>query len=135
MLCIFAIWKIIQILGKIFLIQFLYIFGKKMFLLKNTGRKCVIMKIILFFDVMKNGKNLSFKSLSIFSVITDCFLTRKWGTLEHARRDIWILDCRILLLLAFFKLLENKASIRKSFSFPFLQIVLIKTSKVYLKKI
>ena len=35
-----------------------------MFLLKNTGKKCAIRKIILFFDVMKNGKNLSFKTLS-----------------------------------------------------------------------
>ena len=28
------------------------------------------------------------QNIVIFNVITDCFLIRKWGTLEHARRDV-----------------------------------------------
>ena len=53
---IFIIRKIFQILWKIFLIPFLYIFFKKNFLLKNIRSKCFIRKINLcFFDVMKNS--------------------------------------------------------------------------------
>ena len=37
---------------------------EKMFLLTNIRSKCVIRKINLFFDVMKDGESFSFKSLS-----------------------------------------------------------------------
>ena len=110
-------------------------FWKKDVLIKKYRKKMCYNENNSIFWRHEKWQKFILQKFVIFNVITDCFLTRKWGTLEHARRDIWILDCRILLLLAFFKLLENKASIRKSFSFPFLQIVLIKTSKVYLKKI
>ena len=113
-------------------------FWKKDVLIKKYRKKMCYKENNSIFWRHEKWQKFILQKFVIFNVIPDCFLIRKWGTLEHARRDVWknlrILDCRILLLLAFFKLLENHASIGKSFSFPFLQILLIKTSKLYLKK-
>ena len=80
----------------------------------------------LFFDIMKNGQIFSSKVYH-FQTITDSFLVEKRGTLERARRHVWV-----AFVLAFFKLLiieENHLG-RDSTS-HFLQNILIITSNVY----
>ena len=55
-------------------------FWKKMFFSTNIKNKCVTRKINLFFDVMKNGQNFSFKSFSFSMWSQIAFWYRNW---EH----------------------------------------------------
>ena len=121
MLCfIFAIQKMFQLLWKIFFIPSLCILEKKV-LLTNIRNKYVIKEVNLYFcDVIEMAK-FFLQLFIIFNIITDSFLIEKWGTLEHARGCLYrnLSIVRKAFILAFFKLLENKESFGKSFSFPF----------------
>ena len=56
-------------------------------------------------------------------MVTDLFLVEKWGTLERAKRYVYKnllnLNCQDSICFGIFKLLKNKESFGKSFSFPF----------------
>ena len=82
----------------------------------------------LFFGAIENGLLQKFV---IFNMITDCFLVEKWRTLEHAGKHVCKnLIARLVVVLAFVKLLKNEESFVKSFSHC-LQNVLIKTVNAY----
>ena len=70
------------------------------------------------------------KMFLIFNMITDSFLVKKWGTLEHARRyvckNLLNLDFQDSICFAFFKLFKNVVSFGKSSLSHFLQDVLRK---------
>ena len=110
----------------IFLIDTVLVFlflKKKMSLLTNTRNKVVIWKINFYFWTSRKMAIFFLKMFLILNMITDSFLVKKWGTLEHARRyvckNLLNLDCQDSIWFAFFKLLKNEVSFGKSFSFPF----------------
>ena len=95
-------------------------FSKKMSLLTNTRNKCVMRNINLFLASWKMAK--LFASKVFHFQYDDRVLVYKWGTSERAGRyvckNLWNLDCQDSIYLAFFKLLKNEESFRKSFSLP-----------------
>ena len=83
---------------------------KKSILLNKTKSKCVIRKMAKF----------SLQKFVIFSMITDFFLVKKWGTLQVARR-LKTYVVKKVFLLAFLKLLKNKIHLGRVFPSPFMQ--------------
>ena len=83
---------------------------KKSILLNKTKSKCVIRKMAKFF----------LQKFVIFSMITDCFLVKKWGTLQVARR-LKTYVVKKVFLLVFLKLLKNKIHLGRVFPSPFMQ--------------
>ena len=119
MLCfVFAVRKVLQILWKIVLILSLYIF-KKYSVFDKYKKQYVIN--LSFLTLWKMAK-FFLQMFVVFNMITDSFLVEKRRTLERARRYV----CKNLLYFdisifvwAFIKLLRNKESFGKSFSFSF----------------
>ena len=107
-----------------------FILEKKMSLLTNTRNKVVIWKINFYFWTSRKMAIFFLKMFLIFNMITDSFLVKKWGTLEHARRyvckNLLNLDFQDSICFAFFKLLKNAVSFGKSSLSHFLQDVLRK---------
>ena len=97
---------------------------------KNTRKKVVIWKTNFYFWTSRKMAIFFLKMFLIFNMITDSFLVKKWGTLEHARRyvckNLLNLDFQDSICFAFFKLFKNAVSFGKSSLSHFLQDVLRK---------
>ena len=106
---------ILQILWKQFLIPSLYIFEKTI-LVNKYKKQTYYKKYKSILDVMKNGPNLSFQSLS-FSIWWQAFFSSEMGNIRTCK-NLQNLDCQDSNYLVFFKLLKNEQSFGKSFSFP-----------------
>ena len=74
----------------------------------------------------------SLQKFVIFSMITDFFLVKKWGTLQVARR-LKTYVVKKVFLLVFLKLLKNKIHLGRVFPSPFIQNISIETSNVCFK--
>ena len=77
------------------ILNFISIYSWKKKFLANKYKKqmCYKENKSLFFWRYEKWPNFSFKSLSIFDMVTDPISVEKWGTLERARRYV----CKNLL--------------------------------------
>ena len=104
----------------------LYIFLKKLSWLANIRKKCYKENKSLFFDVMKNGQIFPAKVFLFPYDHRFCF-SREMGNIGTCRevrlqKPITFSQdsiVKIVLVLAFFKLLKNEESFGKNFFFPF----------------
>ena len=116
---------------------FLYIL-KKHSVLTNIRSKYLMRNINLSFLALWKMAKLFLQMFVIFNMITDSFLVKKGGTLEHARKYVYknfIFIVRIVFVLVFIELLINKESFGKSFSFSFAAKYFDRNFKYFFEKL